>query len=89
MAAPPTFNLIAEIMTLLSLVLSRNMNTVILLLRILAGTAYTLILFRSSSQGRAVRAQSLISLQTLELTGFINHLFWIFLIIFRLDISRF
>ena len=89
MAAPPTFNLIAEIMTLLSLVLSRNMNTVILLLRILAGTAYTLILFRSSSQGRAVRTQSLISLQTLELTGFINHLFWIFLIIFRLDISRF
>jgi len=81
MAAPPTFNLLAELLLILNLTLTRTVNILFLTLIILIGTAYSLIIYRSSAQGRIINFYRVAPAKSLTSLRVFNHLFWRFFII--------
>lgn len=54
MAAPPTLNLLAEILVISRVLFQSKINPLLLILIILAGSAYTLIIYSSSIQGTKI-----------------------------------
>ena len=85
-AAPPTFNLVAEIIALVSLTIHRSLNVGTLLLIIITRTAYSLIMYRSSSQGRNTHTFNRVLINHLEILRISNHLIWSFSLVLGLAI---
>ena len=85
MAAPPTFNLLAELLLILNLTLARTINIVFLTLIILIGTAYSLIIYSSSIQGRIINFCRVAPATSLTSLRIFNHLFWRFFIILSIE----
>ena len=84
-AAPPTFNLLAELLLILNLTLARAVNIGFLALVILIGTAYSLIIYSSSVQGRIVSFYRIVPSRSLTSLRIFNHLFWRFFIILSVE----
>ena len=85
MAAPPTFNLLAELLIIINLTLARAVNIIFLTLIILIGTAYSLIIYSSSVQGRIINFSRIVPARSLPSLRIFNHLFWRFFIILAIE----
>lgn len=86
MAAPPSFNLIAELLVILNLAINSLVNASLLIISVLVGTAYSLIIYRSSIQGHIILFRSSPPTVRLSTLRVFNHLYWRFLIIFALGV---
>lgn len=75
-AAPPTLNLLAEILIISRVIYQNNWNFLILILIILVGSAYTLIIYRSSIQGRKTVSLNLNLIRLAERLNVYNHVIW-------------
>jgi NADH:ubiquinone oxidoreductase subunit 4 (subunit M) len=84
-AAPPTYNLMAELLLIVNLSLVSPLNAFFLVLVILVGTRYTLIMYRSSIQGRVISFNAMTPLSPLASLRIFNHLFWSFFIILAVE----
>lgn len=84
-AAPPSFNLMAELLLILNLTLTRGLNITPLILIILVGTAYSLIIYSSSTQGAVVIFHTTTSTRALAVLRIFNHLYWSFFIILAIE----
>lgn len=87
-AAPPTFNLPAELLVIISLVLDRRNNLLALAIIILAGTAYSLVIFSATSQGTGPSPITRNPTLVANLIRIVNHIFWRFFLILALNILR-
>jgi NADH-ubiquinone oxidoreductase chain 4 len=85
-ATPPSFNLIAELLLILNLTINRGANIPLIIIIVLVGAAYSLILYRSTSQGSMVSFTVSPPLTALSQLRVFNHLWWRFLIILALDL---
>ena len=85
MAAPPTFNLLAELLLILNLTLARAINIIFLALIILIGTAYSLIIYRASTQGSIINFYGILPSRSLNSLRIFNHLFWRFFMILSIE----
>ena len=85
-AAPPTFNLISEIITIGGVILRRNLNSVLLILIVLLGTTYSLIIYSSTVQGRGSSPNSTSHPRPSDLLSVFNHLLWVGLIMYSLGV---
>lgn len=85
-AAPPTFNLISEILAIRRIALIRNINRGLLILIVVIRTAYSLIIYSSTVQGRTILSNNIKLSESTELLSIFNHLIWVLLIIFALNI---
>jgi NADH:ubiquinone oxidoreductase subunit 4 (subunit M) len=74
MAAPPTFNLISEVLVIRRILLARDLNSFLLVLIVLLSTAYSLIMYRSTTQGVALIPSNFKYSNTSELLVIFNHL---------------
>lgn len=84
-AAPPTFNLLAELLLILNLTLARAINIIFLTLIILIGTAYSLIIYRASVQGGIINFYRIPPTRSFNSLRIFNHLFWSFFIILSIE----
>lgn len=75
-AAPPSFNLLSEILIIRSLALSNNANIGVLLLVVLSRTAYSLIMYSSRVQGKSIITNNSAQIKLLELINLLNHILW-------------
>ncbi len=85
-ATPPSFNLIAELLLILNLTINSGANIPLIIIIVLVGTAYSLILYRSTSQGSMVSFTVSSPLTALSQLRVFSHLWWRFLIILALDL---
>lgn len=85
-ASPPTFNLLAEILVITSIVVIRKINIIFIILVILARTGYSLIMYRSRIQGVSIITSSQKVIFIAELLILLNHLVWVFLTVLGLGI---
>jgi NADH:ubiquinone oxidoreductase subunit 4 (subunit M) len=74
MAAPPTFNLISEVLVIRGILLVRDLNSFLLVLIVLLSTAYSLIIYRSTTQGAALVPSNFKYSNSSELLIIFNHL---------------
>lgn len=79
MASPPTFNLLAELMVITRIVLTSKYNVWLIIFIVLARTGYSLIIYSSRVQGKALVTASLKLVSVAELVILFNHLIWVFL----------
>ena len=84
-ASPPTFNLIAELILIMNLTLVSPLNVLPLILVILIRTAYTLIIYSSSTQGTIINFSSTSPTSRLASLRIFNHLAWRFFMILAID----
>lgn len=85
-AAPPTLNLLSEILVISSMIYQNKINIVLLILIILIGSAYTLIIYRSSIQGTKTISVNIKLLNLTEILNIFNHLIWGFTLILRISL---
>jgi NADH-ubiquinone oxidoreductase chain 4 len=85
-AAPPTFNLISEILRIRRIVLIRSTNRILLVPIILLRTTYSLVIYRSTTQGRTLVPRNMRHPGVSSLLRIFNHLVWVGLIIFALNV---
>lgn len=85
-AAPPTFNLISEIVSIRRIILIRDLNGILLILIVLIGTTYSLILYSSRVQGRNAISHRIKHPSSSDLLRIFNHLVWVGLIMFTLNV---
>lgn len=87
-AAPPTLNLLSEILIISRIIYQNNLNFILIILTILIRTAYTLIIYRSSIQGIKIPSLNK-NLDLTETLNVSNHLIWGFRLIFAMPICNF
>lgn len=83
-ASPPTFNLLAEVLVITSIVVANKLNIILIVIVIIASTGYSLIMYSSTIQGVTPLTGSRKAISGNELLIFLNHLVWVFLIMLRL-----
>jgi NADH:ubiquinone oxidoreductase subunit 4 (subunit M) len=74
MAAPPTINLLAEILVIVRRIYQNKINFFLFILIIVIGTAYRLIIFSSSIQGNKTQRINIKILNLRESLVVFNHL---------------
>ena len=84
MAAPPTFNLVSEILSIIRIVLIRSLNYVILILVVLLRAGYSLVIYSSSIQGRATLVKNRSNPEVADLVRIFNHMIWVISIMYSL-----
>lgn len=89
MAAPPTFNLISEILIISSIVGMRVHNILPLTFIIILSTAYSLIMFSSTMQGRTVAVINVYQLRVPEMFNTRNHIIWGIFMVFAVGLANF
>ena len=89
MAAPPTLNLLAEILVISRVLFQSKINPLLLILIILAGSAYSLIIYSSSIQGTKIICLNNKVITLREALNISNHLIWGFTLILRVSIFNF
>jgi len=85
-AAPPTLNLLSEILVITRLIFHNKINAFLIVIIILAGSAYTLIIYRSSIQGSKIVSSNNKILRLTETLNISNHLIWGFTLILRVSL---
>jgi NADH-ubiquinone oxidoreductase chain 4 len=80
MAAPPTLNLLSEILIIGRIALLRKRSTLIIILVVLLRTSYSLIIFRSTTHGKSRISAYTFMLNHYEIINIFNHLIWVFVI---------
>lgn len=88
-AAPPTLNLLSEILVISSIIFQNRFNFFLLILIIIFSSAYTLIIYRSSIQGAKILAINNKILSIRETLNIFNHLIWGFFLILVVPILNF
>jgi NADH-ubiquinone oxidoreductase chain 4 len=88
-AAPPTLNLLAEILVITRRIYQNKFNFLIFILIIVVGTVYSLIIFSSSIQGNKTQGLNIKILSIRESLVIFNHLVWGFLLILRISLCNF
>lgn len=88
-AAPPTLNLLSEILMISRVIFHNKINSLLLILIILTGSAYTLIIYRSSIQGTKIICANNKVIALRETLNIFNHLIWGFTLILRVSIFNF
>ena len=78
-AAPPTLNLLAEVLVIIRIRLENKINIIIIILVILVRTGYSLIIYRSRMQGAAALRAKRTLVYAGDLLIFLNQLIWVFL----------
>jgi hypothetical protein len=73
---------------IIRLILDRGVNLLALSVIILAGTAYTLVIFSATSQGAGQSPIIRTPILTASLIRIVNHIFWRFFLILALNILR-
>jgi len=73
-AAPPTLNLLAEILVITRRIYQNKFNFLIFILIIVVGTVYSLIIFSSSIQGNKTQGLNIKILSIRESLVIFNHL---------------
>ena len=86
MAAPPTLNLLSEILVIARTIYQNKFNVFLLVLLILTGSAYTLIMYSSSIQGTKIISINNKIITLTETLNVFNHLIWGASLIFRVSI---
>ena len=86
MAAPPTLNLLSEILVIARTIYQNKFNVLLLVLLILTGSAYTLIMYSSSIQGTKIISINNKIITLTETLNVFNHLIWGASLIFRVSI---
>jgi len=89
MAAPPTLNLISEILVISRIIFQNSANFLLLIFIVLLGSAYTLIIYRSSIQGTKIVCVNNKVISLREIINIANHIIWGFTLILRVPIMRF
>jgi NADH:ubiquinone oxidoreductase subunit 4 (subunit M) len=89
MAAPPTLNLLAEILVITRVVFQNKFNFLLIILVIITGTGYTLIMYSSSIQGSKILSINLKVTNSREILIISNHLIWGFTLILRISLCNF
>lgn len=89
MAAPPTFNLISEILIIRTVVTIRKLNVLPLIFIIILSTAYSLIMYRATIQGKASPATNFHQMDVSAMFNVLNHLIWGFLMVLALGVRNF
>ena len=74
MAAPPTLNLLSEILVIARTIYQNKFNVFLLVLLILTGSAYTLIMYSSSIQGTKIISINNKIITLTETLNVFNHL---------------
>lgn len=88
-AAPPTVNLLAEILIITRIIFQNKINFILIIIIILIGTAYSLIIYRSSVQGQITLSSNFKALAIREILIILNHLIWGFILILRISLCNF
>ena len=88
-AAPPTLNLLAEILVITRRIYQNKFNFLLFIIIIVIGTAYRLIIFRSSIQGNKTQFLNIKILNLTESLVIFNHLIWGFLLILGISLCNF
>jgi NADH:ubiquinone oxidoreductase subunit 4 (subunit M) len=88
-AAPPTINLLAEILVIRRRLYQNKINPLLIILIIVIGTAYRLIIFSSSIQGRKTQSINIKILNLNETLVVVNHLIWGLTLILVISICNF
>ncbi len=88
-AAPPTINLLAEILVIIRRIYQNKFNFIFLTLIIVIGTAYRLIMFSSSIQGSKTQSIRIKILTIRESLVILNHLIWGFTLILGISLCNF
>ena len=86
MASPPTFNLLAEVLVIATIVVANKLNILMMVLIVIARTGYSLIMYSSSIQGRRLVTSSRKLIFINDLIIFLNHLVWVFLMMAGLGV---
>ena len=86
MASPPTFNLLAEVLVITTIVVANKLNIILIILIVMARTGYSLIIYSSTMQGRRLVTSSRKLIFINDFLIFLNHLVWVFLIILGLAV---
>lgn len=89
MAAPPTINLLAEILVITRTIYQNKINFILFIFIIVIGTAYRLIIFRSSIQGNKTQSIIIKILNLREILVLYNHLIWGFTLILAISLCNF
>lgn len=89
MAAPPTINLLAEILVIVRRIYQNKINFFLFILIIVIGTAYRLIIFSSSIQGNKTQRINIKILNLRESLVVFNHLIWGFTLILAISLCNF
>jgi NADH:ubiquinone oxidoreductase subunit 4 (subunit M) len=87
-AAPPSYNLAAELLIIVRLRISRKLNILLVIAVILIGTRYVLVIYRSTSQGSVINFHSMAVTTQISTLSIFNHLVWSFLIIVATEVVR-
>lgn len=88
-AAPPTFNLVAEILVISAVVGLRKLNILPLILIIVLGTAYSLIIYSASIQGTSILTNNFYKINSIEILNISNHLIWGFFLVVAISLANF
>jgi NADH-ubiquinone oxidoreductase chain 4 len=88
-AAPPTINLLAEILVIVRRIYQNKINFFLFILIIVIGTAYRLIIFSSSIQGNKTQRIHMKILNLREALVVFNHLIWGFTLILAISLCNF
>lgn len=88
-AAPPTFNLISEILVIRRTVIISKLNILPLIFTILLGTAYSLIIYRSSVQRTSILFNNNNLLHQRDALNIFNHLAWGFIMTIATTVANF
>lgn len=88
-AAPPTLNLLAEILVIVRRIYQNKFNFLLFILIIVIGTAYRLIIFSSSIQGNKTQRINMKILNLRESLVLFNHLIWGFSLILVISLCNF
>ena len=74
MASPPTFNLLAEVLVITTIVVANKLNIILIILIVMARTGYSLIMYSSTMQGRRLVTSSQKLIFINDFLIFLNHL---------------
>lgn len=88
-AAPPTFNLVSEILIIRTIINLRRFNILPLVLIILLSRAYSFIIYRSTIQGTTILVNNNYVVKLSEIINTINHLIWGFLMVLAIGLINF
>ena len=88
-AAPPTLNLLSEILIISRVIFQNKINFLLLIFIILFGSVYTLVIYSSSIQGSKILSLNNKILHLRETLNIFNHLIWGFFLILVVPILNF
>jgi len=88
-AAPPTLNLLSEILIISRIINQNKINFILIIGLVLLGSAYTLIIYRSSIQGTKIISLRNKVIRLRETLNVYNHLIWGFTMILGVSMLNF